>query len=57
MFVVQYAEPGDTVAFKFYPKNHTVTQSTFDAPCSPLYGGINTGLCVSSILTLALRLF
>jgi hypothetical protein len=45
----QSASPGDTVSFKFHPKNHTVTQSSFEAPCTPLYGGIDTGLCVSSI--------
>jgi len=37
------ATPGDTVSFKFHPKNHTVTQSSFDAPCTPLYGGTDTG--------------
>ncbi|KAG9012067.1 hypothetical protein FRB93_002210 [Tulasnella sp. JGI-2019a] len=34
----------DTVHFTFNAKNHTVTQSSFDAPCSPLLGGVNTGL-------------
>ncbi|KAN0108991.1 hypothetical protein V8E52_009774 [Russula decolorans] len=43
MFLVQSATPGDTVSFKFHPKNHTVTQSSFDAPCTPLYGGADTG--------------
>ena len=42
----QTAVPGDTVSFTFHPKNHTVTQSSFDAPCTPLYGGTDTGLCV-----------
>src|ERR1700679_4255058 len=36
MSLVQRAAPGDTVSFKFYPKNHTVTQSSFDAPYTPL---------------------
>ena len=49
MFLVQSATPGDTVSFKFHPKNHTVTQSSFDAPCTPLYGGTDTGLYVLSI--------
>jgi len=49
IFLVQSAAPGDTVSFKFHPKNHTVTQSSFDAPCTPLYGGTDTGLCVLSI--------
>ncbi len=46
IFLVQSAAPGDTVSFKFHPKNHTVTQSSFDAPCTPLYGGTDTGLYV-----------
>jgi plastocyanin len=29
------AHPRDTIVFEFYPKNHTVTQSTFDDPCRP----------------------
>ena len=27
---------GDTVTFVFKPKNHTVTQSSFEYPCQPL---------------------
>jgi hypothetical protein len=54
----QSAAIGDTVSFKFHPKNHTVTQSSFDAPCTPLYGGTDTGLCVLSIqIFLTLRVF
>ncbi|KZT39687.1 hypothetical protein SISSUDRAFT_984497, partial [Sistotremastrum suecicum HHB10207 ss-3] len=43
------ANPGDTVSFEFVTKNHTVTQSTFAAPCSQLVNattgavGINSG--------------
>ncbi|KAG9012063.1 hypothetical protein FRB95_013594 [Tulasnella sp. JGI-2019a] len=37
------AAVNDTVHFTFNAKNHTVTQSSFDAPCSPLLGGVNTG--------------
>jgi len=37
------AMPGDTISFKFHPKNHTVTQSSFNAPCTPLSGGTDTG--------------
>jgi len=37
------ANVGDTVTFVFYPKNHTVTQSTFPAPCEPMSGGIDSG--------------
>ncbi|TAQ85378.1 hypothetical protein B7494_g6298 [Chlorociboria aeruginascens] len=31
--------PGDTVEFSFFPANHSVTQSSFAAPCAPLAGG------------------
>jgi len=30
------APPGSWVQFQFYPKNHTVTQSTFGNPCVPI---------------------
>ncbi|KAK0199428.1 hypothetical protein DFS33DRAFT_1510061 [Desarmillaria ectypa] len=30
------ASIGDTVTFEFHPKNHTVTQSSFQHPCQPL---------------------
>lgn len=30
------AAVGDMVQFQFGPANHTVTQSTFDAPCTPI---------------------
>ncbi|KAF9524559.1 Cupredoxin [Crepidotus variabilis] len=37
------AQAGDTINFTFNPKNHTVTQSSFDTPCSGLDGGFKTG--------------
>ncbi|EAU88846.1 hypothetical protein CC1G_01219 [Coprinopsis cinerea okayama7 len=37
------AEVGDVVVFTFYPKNHTVTQSTFDEPCTPAPNGAHSG--------------
>jgi len=37
------AQPGDQVMFHFYPKNHTVTQSSFAGPCTPKDGGFNSG--------------
>lgn len=37
------AVEGDTVQFQFYPKNHTVTQSTFAAPCTAMAGGGDSG--------------
>jgi plastocyanin len=36
------ASTGDTVTFVFNPKNHTVTQSTFAAPCQPMSGGADS---------------
>ncbi|ERF76099.1 hypothetical protein EPUS_01432 [Endocarpon pusillum Z07020] len=30
------ASVGDTINFHFYPRNHSVVQSSFDAPCVPL---------------------
>jgi plastocyanin len=32
------AEIGDLIEFHFLPKNHSVVQSSFDAPCEPLGG-------------------
>jgi plastocyanin len=37
------AEQGDTVTFRFWPKNHSVAQSTFAAPCAPMQGGFWSG--------------
>lgn len=37
------ASTGDTVTFVFSPKNHTVTQSTFAAPCQPMSSGADSG--------------
>jgi len=34
---------GDTIAFTFFSKNHTVTQSTFPAPCVSKPDGVNSG--------------
>jgi plastocyanin len=33
------AEVGDTINFSFYPKNHSVAQSSYDKPCEPMSGG------------------
>ena len=30
---------GDWVEFRFWPRNHSVVQSSFDKPCEPLTGG------------------
>ncbi|KAI0684055.1 hypothetical protein BC835DRAFT_1391750 [Cytidiella melzeri] len=40
---ITYADPGDIVTFIFGPKNHSVTQSSFDVPCLPLAGGFSSG--------------
>ncbi|KAF8333923.1 uncharacterized protein EI90DRAFT_3015016 [Cantharellus anzutake] len=32
----QFTNKGDVVKFIFHPKNHTVTESSFDSPCSKL---------------------
>ncbi|RDB18971.1 hypothetical protein Hypma_014380 [Hypsizygus marmoreus] len=37
------AAPGDIINFVFHPKNHTVTQSSFDQPCVPVSGGFDSG--------------
>ncbi|KAI0662711.1 hypothetical protein C8Q70DRAFT_577905 [Cubamyces menziesii] len=38
-----FADVGDQVVFHFHQKNHTATQSSFAAPCSPLAGGFDSG--------------
>jgi len=37
------ANEGDVIRFIFQQKNHTVTQSTLDSPCTPLANGFDTG--------------
>jgi plastocyanin len=37
------AAEGDTVMFKFWPKNHSVAQSTFAKPCDPMDKGFWSG--------------
>ena len=37
------AAEGDTVTFRFWPKNHSVAQSTFAKPCEPAQGGFWSG--------------
>lgn len=37
------AAVGDTIEFEFRQKNHTVTASTFDAPCVPLAQSFDSG--------------
>lgn len=37
------AAQGDTVTFRFWPKNHSVAQSTFAQPCAPMNNGFWSG--------------
>ncbi|GJJ12247.1 hypothetical protein Clacol_006488 [Clathrus columnatus] len=37
------ATVGDIVTFIFQQKNHTVTQSSFNDPCTPIEGGFDSG--------------
>ncbi|CAF9904805.1 MAG: hypothetical protein GOMPHAMPRED_002953 [Gomphillus americanus] len=37
------AAPGDVLEFHYHPKNHSVQQSSFAAPCQPLAGGFDSG--------------
>ena len=43
------ANPGDEVQFNFFAKNHTVVQSSFQDPCTPLTNGIFAGFQPSNI--------
>ncbi|KAH8831504.1 Cupredoxin [Flagelloscypha sp. PMI_526] len=38
------AAAGDTIVFHFFPKAHSVTRSSFEAPCTPLADGFDSGL-------------
>ncbi|KAF1961899.1 Cupredoxin, partial [Byssothecium circinans] len=42
------AAVGDTVTFKFWPKNHSVAQSTFARPCDPAPNGFWSGYIPST---------
>lgn len=37
------ADAGDLLQFHFYPKNHSVAQSSFLSPCKPSTGGVYSG--------------
>ncbi|KAF7372869.1 Cupredoxin [Mycena sanguinolenta] len=51
------ANVGDTVTFQFESKNHSVTQSSFASPCTPLAGGIDSGFQPVGINPTALPTF
>jgi len=42
------AAVGDTVTFKFWPKNHSVAQAAFAKPCEPLANGFWSGFIPSA---------
>ncbi|TVY42004.1 putative GPI-anchored cupredoxin [Lachnellula subtilissima] len=46
------ANAGDSVEFDFFPKNHTVSQSSFADPCHPLAGGFFSGFVPTNASTL-----
>ena len=37
------ANVGDLLQFSFYPKDHSVAQSSSSSPCQPLTGGVYSG--------------
>ncbi|KAJ4363555.1 hypothetical protein N0V83_009851 [Neocucurbitaria cava] len=37
------AAEGDTVTFKFWPKNHSIAQAAFASPCQPMANGFWSG--------------
>jgi plastocyanin len=42
------AAEGDTVTFKFWPKNHSVAQGAFAKPCEPMDSGFWSGYIPST---------
>ena len=40
---VVHADVGDLLQFHFYPRNHSVAQSSFSSPCKPSTGGVYSG--------------
>jgi plastocyanin len=47
------AAEGDTVVFKFWPKEHSVAQSTFAKPCEPMKDGFWSGFVPTTSTTAA----
>ncbi|TCD60216.1 hypothetical protein EIP91_010538 [Steccherinum ochraceum] len=46
--------PGGTVVFAFGDDPHSATQSSFDAPCTPLDGGFDSGLQTNKEFTITI---
>lgn len=42
------AAEGDTVTFRFWPKNHSIAQAAFNSPCQPLNNGFWSGFVPTS---------
>ncbi|KAF3037481.1 hypothetical protein E8E12_004172 [Didymella heteroderae] len=42
------AAEGDTVTFRFWPKNHSIAQAAFNSPCSPMNNGFWSGFVPTS---------
>lgn len=40
---ISNVQNGDTIKFRFVSKSHSVTQSTFDKPCTPRQPGVDSG--------------
>jgi plastocyanin len=51
------ANPGDVLQFQFAARNHTVTQSTEMAPCTPMTGGLHSGFIPFNNATTAVGTF
>ncbi|KAF8599527.1 hypothetical protein BDV93DRAFT_560330 [Ceratobasidium sp. AG-I] len=43
-----HAKVGDTIRFEFFPREHSVTETSFDNPCHEINGGYDTGLITFS---------
>ncbi|KAK0721625.1 hypothetical protein B0T26DRAFT_673425 [Lasiosphaeria miniovina] len=43
------APPRTVIEFSYNPKNHTVTQSSFDSPCQPLDKGFSSGFIPTAV--------
>lgn len=43
------APPGTQIEFDYFPKNHSVVQSSFANPCHPLAGGFFSGFVPTAV--------
>jgi plastocyanin len=49
------AAQGDTVSYHFWPKNHSVAQSTFAEPCAPMANGFWSGYVATASMDAAAK--